>query len=319
MTGSGASAVVFANVDVGVRCLSVLLAGGIDVKLVVTHEDDPQEMAHFASVTQLALRCRLPVAKPQRADDPAFVERIADIAPDFIMSFYYRQMLPVDILAAARRGALNMHGSLLPRYRGRAPVNWVVIRGETQTGATLHYMTEKPDAGDIVDQQAVPVLPDDTAYEVFGKVTVAAEIVMWRSLAGLVKGDIVATPQDPRSASYFGRRRPEDGEIDWNAPAATVHNLVRGVAPPYPGAYTILSAGKLRILRTAMAGALPADARAPALFLQDGTWFAACGGGGALRIVEMDLDGRPISGGALERALGAARIPLPLRLESQAS
>jgi methionyl-tRNA formyltransferase len=319
MTSRRASAVVFANVDVGVRCLSVLLAGGIDVKLVVTHEDDPQEMVHFASVAQLALRCGLPVALPERAGDPAFVERIAGIAPDFIFSFYYRQMLPAGILSAARRGALNMHGSLLPRYRGRAPVNWVVIRGETETGATLHYMTEKPDAGDIVDQQAVPVLPEDTAYDVFTKVTVAAEIVMWRSLPGLVRGDITATPQDASAVSYFGRRRPEDGEIDWSAPAATVHDLVRGVAPPYPGAYTMLNGSKLRILRTTRAGALPAAVHAPSLFLRDGCWFAACSGGGVLRIVEMDLDGSPVSATGLERALGAARIPLPIPLASKVS
>jgi methionyl-tRNA formyltransferase len=319
MTGRPASAVVFANVDVGVRCLSVLLAAGVEIQLVVTHDDDPQETVHFASVTEMALRSGLPLALPDRASDPAFVNRVARMAPDFVFSFYYRQMLPPPVLAAARVGALNMHGSLLPRYRGRAPVNWAVIKGETETGATLHYMTEKPDAGDIVDQQAVPVLLDDTAFDVFTKVTVAAELVMWRSLPGLVRGDIVATPQDSAAATYFGRRRPEDGEIDWRAHARTVHDLVRGVAPPYPGAFTTLHGRTLRVLRTACATTPSPPSDTPSLYLQDGAWFAACGGGGVLRIVEIEINGRPVSAPGLEKALGGTRFALPLTSRRQVS
>ncbi len=147
-------------------------------------------------------------------------------------------MLKAPLLAAARRGALNMHGSLLPRYRGRAPVNWAVLHGERETGATLHYMTEKPDDGDIVAQTPVPILPDDTAREVFDKVTVAAEIALDRALPALIAGTAPRRPQDPASASYFGGRRPEDGIIDWKRDALSIHNLVRAVAPPYPGAFT---------------------------------------------------------------------------------
>ena len=144
-----ASAVVFANHDIGVRSLSVLLAQGIDVPLVVAHHEEPQEGAAFASVVETAISHGLEIALPDDPNDDAFVRRVAAIAPDFIFSFYHRQMLNARLLAQARRGALNMHGSLLPRYRGRASVNWAVISGETETGATLHYMTPKPDAGDI--------------------------------------------------------------------------------------------------------------------------------------------------------------------------
>src|SRR5262249_5467118 len=157
--------------------------------------------------------------------------------PDFLFSFYYRHMLKPALLSAARRGALNMHGSLLPKYRGRVPVNWAVIKGETETGATLHYMTEKPDAGDIVDQQAVTILADDTAVDVFNKVTAAAATVLDRSLPALVAGTAVRHPQNLSVGSYYGGRRPEDGRIDWTQSASAVHNLVRGVAPPYPGAF----------------------------------------------------------------------------------
>jgi len=171
-----ASAVVFAYHDVGVRCLSVLLAHGIRIPLVVTHRDDPKENIWFGSVEKLAREQDIEVATP---DDPSEVKDVVSrLTPDFLFSFYYRHMLPRELLATARRGAYNVHGSLLPKYRGRVPVNWAVLMGERETGATLHEMVEKPDAGGIVDQMAVPILPDDRALEVFRKVTTAAEIVL---------------------------------------------------------------------------------------------------------------------------------------------
>ena len=169
-----ARAVVFAYHDVGVRSLSVLLAQGVDVALVVTHRDDPRETIWFASVERLAREHGLETITPEAAELPALQARLASLAPDFLFSFYYRHMLPAPILDAARRGAYNVHGSLLPKYRGRVPVNWAILHGERETGATLHEMVDKPDAGRIVDQMAVPILPDDVALDVFRKVTVAA-------------------------------------------------------------------------------------------------------------------------------------------------
>ena len=151
-------------------------------------------------------------------------------------------------LTTPAHGALNMHGSLLPKFRGRVPVNWAIIQGERQTGASLHYMELKPDAGDLVDQQAVPILPDDTAGQVFAKVTVAAEQVLDRSLPGLLLGSAPRKRLDLKAGSYYGRRRPEDGRIDWSQPAWSVHNLIRAVAPPYPGAYSTLAGKPLKLL-----------------------------------------------------------------------
>lgn len=299
-----ARAVVFAHHDVGVRCLSVLLAAGVDVPLVVTYADDPGESLTFASVAKMAFARGLNVAFPNSADEPEFIERIVALAPDFIFSFYYRQLLGPAVLRAAKRGALNMHGSLLPSYRGRAPVNWAVIRGETHTGATLHYMTEKADAGDIVDQQAVPILPDDTAFQVFNKITVAAEIVLWRTMPGLIAGSAPRKAQDPAAGSYFGRRRPADGCIDWNADAKTIHDLIRGVAPPYPGAYTMIGTRKLRILRTMRQSGREPKWSSPTLYVENGTCFVDCADGGVLRIIEADLDGQPIAPVAIVTALG---------------
>ncbi|MBU6470843.1 MAG: formyltransferase, partial [Gammaproteobacteria bacterium] len=153
-TRSNATAVVFGYHNVGVRCLSVLLAHGIKVQLVVTHEDDPRENIWFGSVRRLAELNRVPVVIAENPNAAEFVAKIAALKPDFLFSFYFRFMLKAPLLAVARRGALNMHGSLLPKYRGRVPVNWAIIHGERETGASLHYMEAKPDAGDLVDQQA---------------------------------------------------------------------------------------------------------------------------------------------------------------------
>jgi len=283
----GVPAVVFAYHNVGVRCLAVLLARAFEVRLVVTHEDDPGEV-WFDSVAKLAHREGIPVITPPDANSPGVVGQVRALAPDFIFSFYYRRMLGAALLAIPRRGAYNMHGSLLPKYRGRAPVNWAIIRGERETGATLHEMVAKPDAGRIVGRQAVPILPDDTAAEVFTKVTVAAELVLERSLPALLDGSAALEPQDLSKGSYFGGRRPEDGRIDWRSSARDIHNLVRAVAPPYPGAFTDIAGIRLRILRTRLEPLRRARAGGPGLYREDDTCFADCGDGRVLRLLELD-------------------------------
>ena len=292
------SAVVFAYHNVGVRCLSVLLAQGVRVTLVVTHRDRADENIWFDSVEKLARAHGLPVIKPEDANDPAVVAQVAALQPDFLFSFYYRNMLGPELLALPPRGAFNMHGSLLPKYRGRVPVNWAVIMGERETGATLHQMVEKPDAGGIVDQEAVPIGPEDTAAEVFGKVTEAAALVLARALPGLVAGNARITPQDLSRGSYHGGRKPEDGRIDWTKGAREVHNLVRGVAPPYPGAFTQIGATTLRILRTRLEPDRRPRSGAPGLYFEAGSYFADCGDGKVLQILE--LEAKDDSGKALD-------------------
>lgn len=245
------AAVVFAYHDVGVRCLRTLLSAGVRVPLVVTVADDPAEQQWFASVAATAAAYNIPVSMPEEAGD-GLEQRVAALQPDFIFSFYYRSLLSSSLLRSARRGALNIHGSLLPKYRGRAPVNWAILRGERETGATLHYMVEQADAGDIVDQLAVPILADDTAREVFAKVTVAAEVILARSLPALLAGTAARHPQPLQSGQYFGRRRPEDGRIDWTQPAQQIHDLVRAVAPPFPGAFTEVCGQRWCINRTSI-------------------------------------------------------------------
>ena len=305
-------AVVFANHEVGVRCLSAVMAAGIEVPLVVTHDEEPVESAGFASVAELATINDLPLTMPRDARDPQFVRRVVDNRPDFIFSFYFRQLLPQPMLEAAPLGALNMHGSLLPRYRGRAPVNWAVIRGEKETGATLHYMTQVPDAGDIVDQQAVPILPDDTAFEVLQKIAVAAEMILCRTLPALAAGTAPRIAQDPAAATYCGRRHPEDGAIDWAADATRVHDLVRGVAPPYPGAFTVVAGRGLRILRTRRCPDAGRRSQEALLYIEADRCFAQCGGGGVVQLIETEVDGAPVAPSALGDAFGS-RGPWPLQ------
>lgn len=293
---SAPSAILFAYHNVGVRALKVLLDGGVDVRLVVTHRDNPAETIWFDSVAALAADYGLTCITP---DDPNTDDVIAScrgISPDFVFSAYYRHMLKAPVLECARRGAYNLHGSLLPKYRGRVPVNWAVLHGERETGATLHVMDVKPDHGAIVDQCVVPILGDDTAREVFDKVTVAAEIVLARSLPHLIAGTTTLTAQDFSRGGYFGGRKPEDGRIPAAASAQHIHDLVRAVAPPYPGAY--FDAGGHRIVITRTRIVAPTGAQAPqpafALHADDGRLWLDAADGGRLLVLGATLDAAPL-------------------------
>jgi len=274
-------AVVFGYHDVGVRCLRVLLDAGVAVPLVVTHRDAPDERIWFGSVAQLAQSRGIETLLSE--DMNRLRERIRVISPEFMFSFYYRRMLPPEVLALAKKGAFNMHGSLLPKYRGRAPVNWAILKGESETGATLHEMVAKPDAGRIVDQERVPIGPDETAAEVFAKVSDAAETVLKRSLPHLLAGTASLKKQDLSKGSYFGPRRPEDGRIDWSKSALEIHNLVRAVAPPYPGAFT----DRMKIFRTRVENRKAPHGRTGP-YREGDEWFAVCGDGKVLRLLELE-------------------------------
>jgi methionyl-tRNA formyltransferase len=303
-------AVVFAYHNVGVRCLKTLLAHGVEVPLVITHADQPQEQIWFDSVADSAADYGIPAIAPLDPNAGDLPARVAACRPDLLFSFYYRLLLKAPLLALAPRGALNVHGSLLPKYRGRAPVNWALIHGETQTGATLHYMTEKPDDGDIVAQTAVPILPDDTAKEVFDKVTVAAELTLHGALPALVAGTAPRRAQDRAAATYFGGRKPEDGVVDWSQAAGVIHNLVRAVAPPYPGARTRLRGRPARLLRSRVRDPLAAATGTPSLTIDQGEMVAHCGGGGTLAMRALEVDGVAVSAATLAHFCGSVPIPL---------
>jgi len=289
--------VVFAYHDIGYVCLQELLRAGADVIAVFTHDDDPGEQIWFRSVRQLAEAHQIPVFAPASVNTPEWIARITASQPDFIFSFYYRKLLSNEVLAAARRGALNLHGSLLPKYRGRCPVNWVLIHGERESGVTLHYMVEKPDRGDIVAQRAVPITDADTALTLFHKLTDAAAVLMREVYPQLFAGTAPRVPQDHSRASYFGGRRPAAGRIDWSQPARVVFNLVRAVTHPYPGAFTTWQGRTLYVWETRLAPpaetphAAPGTIRAvrPELIVQTGH--------GVLQLTRVQLEDAPEQSG----------------------
>ena len=287
-------AVVFAYHDVGVTCLQALIDAGMQIDLVITHADDPNERIWFGSVRKLCEQRGLPCVIVQQSELLNLLPKIKAIAPDYLFSFYYRFMLPTELLETASIAALNMHGSLLPKYRGRAPVNWAVLHGETETGATLHLMEAKPDAGDIVEQVAVPIEIHETGKEIFDKVSDAAKLVMEKVLPQLMKGNLPRQANRLAEGSYFGGRKPEDGRIDWTSPAMAIYNLIRAVAPPYPGAFTDFNGEKLTIVRSSLPMDpvidLPSSAAAflaksgLGMHLVDNRYFGLCGDGKVLEL-----------------------------------
>ncbi len=278
---TGMKAIVLAYHDMGCIGIEALLRHGFEIQAVFTHKDNPAETVWFRSVAALAAARGLPVYAPEDINHPLWADRIRALKPDFLFSFYYRQLVKPAILDIPPRGALNLHGSLLPRYRGRCPVNWVLIHGETETGVTLHYMTPRPDDGDIVAQARVPIAPDDTARTLFDSLGGAAARLLDETLPALRAGTAPRRPQDHAKATYFGGRRPEDGEIDWTRPAGEIRNLVRAVTHPYPGAFSWAGDRRLTVWSAA---ALPdAAGTDPGVVTATDPLTVACGRG-ALRI-----------------------------------
>jgi methionyl-tRNA formyltransferase len=305
------TAVVFAYSEVGVRCVRALLDQGVSIPLLFTHTDDPNEHQWFGSVQELAREYGIHAVTPDSPNTAEWLSKGAAAKPDFVFSFYYRYMLDLKWLQLPRSGALNMHGSLLPKYRGRAPVHWAIIQGETETGASLHYMEEKPDAGALVDQQSVAILENDDALAVSGKVAVAAEEVLRRSLPSLIAGTAASQPLDLSQGTYFGRRAPKDGRINWRLSAQSVHDLVRAVAPPFPGAFTDVGDLRLGVNQTQL-DRQPVQFRdlAPCLYAAEGEWYADCIDGRRLKILQLTVNGRPVAHNTAPAAL--PKLPLAL-------
>jgi methionyl-tRNA formyltransferase len=232
--------IVFAYHNMGIAGLDALWRHGYDIAAVFTHEDDPDENCWFGSVKSWAKQRNIDTYTTENVNSSEFIKKISEIEPDLIFSFYYRKMISSPILAIPKVGAFNLHGSLLPYYRGRCPVNWVIINGEKVTGVSLHYMIDKPDAGDIVGQKEVPIAVIDTARTLYDKLCQAATMLLDELLPQMKDCLIPRHKQDLAEGSYYGGRKPEDGRIDWNKSAEEIYNLIRGVTEPYPGAIAYL-------------------------------------------------------------------------------
>ena len=229
-------AILFAYHEIGCQAIRTLTGLGVEIAAVFTHEDDARENVWFGSVGRLAQSLGIPTYFPEDVNRPEWVQKIRDLKPDLLFSFYYRRMISDAILSIPLQGGLNLHGSYLPKYRGRCPVNWAIIHGETETGMTLHYMVKKPDAGDIVLQKKIPITLEDTAATLYDKFIPVTDQILREAVPLLISGNAPRVPQDPAQATYFGGRKPADGKIDWTKSAREIYNLVRAVTHPYPGA-----------------------------------------------------------------------------------
>lgn len=237
--------IVFAYHDIGCAGIETLLKNKIEIAAVFTHLDDPEETVWFASVADLCARKNIPVYAPENVNHPIWEKKIKSIMPDVIFSFYYRKILGKIILEIPAGGCFNLHGSMLPAYRGRCPVNWVLVNGEAVTGITLHHMTPRPDDGDIVAQIQIEISDRDTALSLHNKSAAAVPLLLDAALPLIKKGNPPRIKQASSDASYFGKRTPEDGEIDWHSSPEAIRNLVRALTKPYPGAFSFAGNQKL--------------------------------------------------------------------------
>jgi len=280
----------FGYSEVGYSCLDVLLGRGDHIVALITHEDNPVEKIWFKTPALAAREHGVPVHTPDSVNTPEWLARISDMRPDLILSVYYRNMIAQSVLDIAPFGAFNMHGSLLPKYRGRAPINWAVLHGESKIGMTLHRMVKRPDAGEIIDQEGVTISPDDTAEQAFRKVLPCARMVLARQIDRLLSGTANGTPQVESDATYFGGRKPEDGRIDWSRPSLEIFNLIRAVTDPYPGAFTDVADARLMVW---WASPLSGQSGRPGEILSTNPLVIATGDG-ALQLIRTEWRGAPV-------------------------
>ncbi|WP_033790290.1 bifunctional UDP-4-amino-4-deoxy-L-arabinose formyltransferase/UDP-glucuronic acid oxidase ArnA [Pantoea septica] len=294
--------IVFAYAEMGCAGISALLNAGYEISAIFTHADTSPESHAFPSVARLAAEQGIPVYAPEDASHPLWVDRIKAMQPDFIFSFYYRALLSDSILRTARVGAFNLHGSLLPKYRGRAPLNWVLVNGETETGVTLHHMVKRADAGDIVAQQRVAIDAQDNALTLHRKLVACASELLEGALPAMKRGEIAARPQNHSEATLVSRRTPDDGRINWGWPAQRVNNLVRAVTDPWPGAFAF--AGTLKFV--VWKGRVHADTppAKPGTVLSVDPFLIACGDGALEVLTGQSDNGVYMNGSQLAQSLG---------------
>src|SRR5580693_8057868 len=229
----------------GHACMEALLKMGAPISALFTHRDDANEEIWWRSCADLAAEHGVPVYFDESSESAR--SKIGALNPSIIYSFSYRHLIPETVLELAPLGAYNLHPSLLPSYRGRAPVNWVLVNGERETGITLHHMVARADAGDIVGQRAVAIDDSDNALTLYHKLVPLGVELIDELHPKIVAGTAPRRKMDIAKGSYFGRRRPDDGRIDWRWPARRIFNLVRAVTHPYPGAFCYLGGRKVLI------------------------------------------------------------------------
>ncbi|MBI3820022.1 MAG: formyltransferase [Planctomycetes bacterium] len=298
MSQSGKLCILAAYHEMGYVGLECILRHGWEVAAVYTHPDAPNENIWWRRIADYAKENNIPV---EYADisDPAQFEKLKSYDADYLFSVYYRKMIAPAILEIFPKGAYNLHGSLLPHYRGRAPVNWVLVEGQIETGVTMHHMVAKPDAGDLVDQEWVPIEDDESASTLYQKLVDASVNVWDRCLGWFERGKAPRFTQDLTKGCYRGGRTPEDGKINFAWPAKRCFDLIRGVTHPYPGAFAMAGQQKYYIWWATPSASIKSGRRAPAgsVLLENGQPVVVCGDG-YLRIDKIQPPGREEMDGA---------------------
>lgn len=294
-------AVVFAYHDMGLTGLAALKRAGFEIAAIFSHEDDPEENCWFGSVPDWAAKNNVPLFCPENVNAVEWRRKISSWAPETIFSFYYRSLLSQEILAIPSARAFNLHGSLLPYYRGRCPVNWVLVNGEKETGVTLHCMVEKADAGDIVAQKAVSIDFADTAHTLYKKLCEQAALLLDEILPMIKAGTAPRIPQDLNSGSYFGGRTAADGRIDWRWPAPRIYNLIRAVTEPYPGAFTFTKSGAKMLIWWALPEKGGVEGEPGRIDMEGSYVLVAAGDGGRIRLLDIEINGRRLKNGEIDR------------------
>jgi UDP-4-amino-4-deoxy-L-arabinose formyltransferase/UDP-glucuronic acid dehydrogenase (UDP-4-keto-hexauronic acid decarboxylating) len=310
----GARCVLFAYHEIGYACMAELIALGAPIAALFTHQDGPGEEVWWHSCAEVARARGIPIFTPEKLD-AGWIERIATLKPAVIYSFYYRNLLSDEVLRLAARGAYNLHGSMLPKYRGRAPVNWMIANGEREAGATLHHMVARADAGDIVAQRPVAITDDDTALTLYRKIVPVAAAIVGACHPLIVAGTAPRRAQNLADGGYYGRRRPEDGRIDWAWPARRIFNLVRAVTHPYPGAFGAAGGRKLYIWRSRICNE-SGTYGAPGTIIGEarGGGVEVAAGEGSLALLRVQFEGDP-EGDAVQVLKAAASGQASERLE----
>lgn len=270
--------VFLGNHTVGIHALRAL-AEQDEVVGVVAHPPDPEDGVRYGSVYEFARGRGWGVIRAKAKERPVH-DFIACSKPDFLWVTDYRYLLPASLLALAPLGAVNLHPSLLPKYRGRAPLNWAILHGETRLGLTAHFVDEGCDTGDIIAQVTFSLSEEQDVGDALSILYPLYESLTREVLAFFRVGNVPRVPQDHSQATVYPRRKPEDGKIDWHQPAASIRNLVRAVAAPYPGAFTTVNGERLTVWSARLAADMSSDA-APGSIVDEGPQGIAvqCGEG----------------------------------------
>ncbi len=280
--------------DFSVPTLEALVASEHEVAAVVTQPDKPKgrgKEIHMSPVKECALKHNIPVYQPVRARDEAFVEEMRTLKPDAMVVIAFGQILPKSLLDLPKYGCVNIHASLLPKYRGAAPIQWAVINGDEETGITTMMMDVEMDTGDMLEKTVVKLNPDETGGSLFDRLSLLGGDLILSTLSKLEKGEITPQPQDHAQATYVKKISKSMGDIDWTMDAVSIERLVRGLNP-WPSAFTRWNGKMLKIWEAKVLPDLETKAPCGSVISASDEGLKIQTGNGVLCVTSLQLEGK---------------------------